>query len=79
MIKKKNNLADSVRAHLNQYLIDLDDADPVNMYEMVITCVEKPLLEVVMLRAEGNQSRAADMLSITRSTLRKKLIAHGLL
>ena len=46
---------------------------------MVIQCVEKPLLEVAMSRAAGNQSRAADMLGITRSTLRKKLVAYDLL
>jgi Fis family transcriptional regulator len=40
---------------------------------------EKPLLEVAMSRAAGNQSRAADMLGITRSTLRKKLVAYDLL
>jgi Fis family transcriptional regulator len=78
-MKKKNNLADSVRANLTQYLSDLGDADPVDMYSMVIHCVEKPLLEIAMTRAEGNQSRAADMLGITRLTLRKKLVSHDLL
>ena len=41
--------------------------------------VEKPILEVVMLRADGNQSHAAQMLGINRNTLRKKLQEHGLL
>ncbi len=29
-----------------------------------------------MERTAGNQTRAADMLGITRGTLRKKLLAH---
>jgi Fis family transcriptional regulator len=32
----------------------------------------------VLLKAEGNQSRAAGMLGINRATLRKKLREHGL-
>jgi Fis family transcriptional regulator len=46
---------------------------------MVVLTVERPMLEVVMARAEGNQSHAADMLGINRNTLRKKLQQHGLL
>ncbi len=78
-MKKKNVLEECVRASLEQYLADLGDADPTDLHEMVIRFVEKPVLEVVMERVQGNQSRAADMLGMTRNTLRKKLIAHKLL
>jgi Fis family transcriptional regulator len=46
---------------------------------MVVFTVEKPILEAVMARADGNQSLAAEMLGINRNTLRKKLQQHGLL
>eukprot|EP01038_Epipyxis_sp_PR26KG_P003391 gene3391-4832_t len=46
---------------------------------MVVLTVERPILEVVMTRADGNQSHAAQMLGINRNTLRKKLQEHGLL
>jgi len=78
-MKKKNSIDECIRTNLEQYLADLDGADPVNMYDMVIQCVEKPVLEMAMIRAEGNQSRASEMLGMTRTTLRKKLIAHGML
>jgi Fis family transcriptional regulator, factor for inversion stimulation protein len=48
------------------------------VHEMIVCAVEKPMLEVVMARAEGNQSRAAEWLGINRNTLRRKLLEHGL-
>ena len=35
--------------------------------------VERPLIETVLGKAEGNQSAAAAMLGIDRNTLRKKI------
>ena len=45
---------------------------------MVINCVEKPLLETVLHKLQGNQSHAAQVLGINRNTLRKKMKAHGI-
>ena len=42
---------------------------------MVLKCVERPMLEVVMKQAEGNQTIAAEMLGINRNTLRKKMLS----
>lgn len=78
-MKKNNILEDSVRLSLEQYFSDLGDTDPNDMYEMVIRCVERPLLEVAMERARQNQSKAAQMLGLTRNTLRKKLLFHKLI
>ena len=78
-MKKNNILEDSVRVSLEQYLSDLGDTDPSDMYEMVIRCVERPMLEVAMVHARQNQSKAAQMLGMTRNTLRKKLISHQLI
>jgi Fis family transcriptional regulator len=40
--------------------------------------VEEPLFRSVLDYAEGNQSRAADILGINRGTLRKKLKYYGI-
>ncbi len=45
---------------------------------MVINSVEKPLLESVLHKVQGNQTHAAQMLGINRNTLRKKMRAHGI-
>lgn len=75
----KDNIQDVVKKSLEKYFRDLGEQQPSNVYEMVVFTVEKPILEAVMGRAEGNQSHAADMLGINRNTLRKKLQQHGLL
>ncbi len=64
---------------LEQYFLDLDGEKPSAIYDMVIKSVEKPMLEVVLAKAGGNQTLAADMLGINRNTLRKKLTEYQLL
>lgn len=75
----KEHIQEVVQKSLERYFRDLGEQEPSNVYEMVIATVEKPLLEAVMMRAEGNQSHAAEMLGINRNTLRKKLQQHDLL
>jgi Fis family transcriptional regulator len=49
------------------------------VYDMVIKSVERPMLEVVLKQAGGNQTLAAEILGINRNTLRKKLVDHKLI
>ena len=74
----RQDIDSCIRKTLHQYFQDLGDQPPHAMHEMLVAAVEKPLLEVVMQRAEGNQSRAAHWLGINRNTLRRKLLDHGL-
>ena len=75
----KSSISESVLHNLQTYFDDLDGECPANMYEMVLSVVEKPMLEVVMNHADNNQSRAADWLGLNRNTLRKKLVEHQML
>lgn len=75
----RNTIDQCIRDSLDTYFRDLDGEVPSNMYNMVLEAVERPLLEAVMVRAERNQSLAAEYLGINRNTLRKKLQQHGLL
>jgi Fis family transcriptional regulator len=63
---------------LNQYFATLNGHNPGQLYDLVIREVEEPLFKAVLNYAEGNQSRAADILGINRGTLRKKLKTYGL-
>ena len=77
-INGHNAIAEAVEKSLNEYFHHLDGEAPDDIYRMVIDNVEKSLLENVMQRTEGNQTQAADMLGINRTTLRSKLKAHRL-
>ncbi|MFO7189816.1 MAG: helix-turn-helix domain-containing protein [Pseudomonadota bacterium] len=72
-MKQASELSDCVRKSLERYFKDLDGEKPRSVYEMVLKHVEKPMLEAVLHRAEGNQTVAAEMLGINRNTLRKKI------
>jgi Fis family transcriptional regulator len=74
----KCELANSVKLSLDQYFKDLDGETPHAVYNMVLNCIEKPLLEYVMQHAAGNQSKAAEILDINRNTLRKKLQQYNI-
>jgi len=74
----KCELASSVKSSLDQYFKDLDGEPPHALYDMVLTCIEKPLLEYTMQYAGGNQSKAAEILGINRNTLRKKLQQYNI-
>jgi Fis family transcriptional regulator len=79
MSPTKQSLQDCVRENVETYFADLEGLEPANVHDMLMRAVEKPLLEVVMARAQHNQSRAAQWLGLNRNTLRKKLLEHGLL
>ena len=75
----ENDVARYVRKAMDEYFTDLDGEDPsCAVYDMVINCVEKPLIEIVLRHAGGNQTRAAELLGLNRNTLRKKILAHGI-
>jgi Fis family transcriptional regulator len=63
---------------INDYIASLHGIRPAELYDLVLREVEEPLFRVVLTFAEGNQSKAAEILGINRATLRKKLRLHGL-
>ncbi len=75
----KKHIEDCIRSSLEGYFKDLGGIEPSGIYDMMVKVVEKPMLEVVMQRADHNQSRAAEWLGVNRNTLRKKLLEHKLI
>lgn len=73
------SLRDSVELAVNNYFQHLEGQEVTDVYEMVMSEVETPLLEVVMKYTRHNQTKAAQVLGVNRGTLRKKLKQYGLL
>ena len=73
-----NEIGRSVERSLDEYFRRLDGEQPHGIYDMVITHVERAVIESVMTRANGNQTQAADMLGMNRNTLRAKLAKYGI-
>jgi Fis family transcriptional regulator len=78
-VAQAQTLRDSVAIALNNYFAHLDGQSVTDVYEMVLSEVEAPLLEQVMKYTRNNQTKASVLLGLNRGTLRKKLKQYGLL
>lgn len=73
------SLRESVQRAMVQYFEHLDGQQAVDVYDMVLSQIEPPLLAEVMRYTANNQSRASAMLGLNRGTLRKKLKQYDML
>ena len=76
--KVASSLPESVKRSLQTYFSKVDMANqmPNDVWEMVMSQVEKPLISMVLKVTNGNQSKAARILGISRGTLRKKMAIY---
>jgi Fis family transcriptional regulator len=71
-------LSTCVRNAMRFYLHHLGDYEATDLYQLVLREMERPLIEILLEHTQGNQTQAARMLGMSRSTLRKKMAQHGL-
>ena len=71
--KLNGSLNHSTETALKKYFKTLNGHKPINLYKFVIKEVERPLMKEVMKYSDNNQSEAAKILGINRTTLRNKL------
>lgn len=69
-------LSEHVRIAVSMYFSQLNGCTVSDLYELVISEVEKPLFQVVLEHYGNNQSKAANALGISRGTLRKKIAQY---
>jgi len=72
-------LKELVRQQIDQYFDELDGDMPQDFYDLVVGQVEHALLEAALAQSNNNQSKAAEMLGISRGTLRTRMKLFGLL
>ena len=72
-------LKELVRQQIDQYFDELDGEMPQDLYDLVVGQVEHALLDAALAQSNNNQSKAAEMLGISRGTLRTRMKLFGLL
>lgn len=72
-------LGDHIELVVREYFDNLKEQQPTQLYDLMLTQFEKPLINVVLEYTRGNQTRTAEILGLNRGTLRKKLKTHQLL
>ena len=64
---------------IKNYFKTLDkNMDIKNLYDEIISKIEKPLIESTLNLYRGNQIKASNCLGLNRNTLRKKINLHGI-
>lgn len=58
---------------LNKFLHQISKLENGNLYETIISEVEKALINIIMKETKGNQLKSSKMLGINRNTLRTKI------
>jgi Fis family transcriptional regulator len=76
--EKPQPLSNAVQKAVANYLQQLNGQDVNDLYKLVLSELERPLLEEVMKYTRGNQTRAANLMGINRGTLRKMLKQYGM-
>lgn len=77
--KSETALRECVRQAVDSYIQKMDGHPTDGLHKLLISEVEKPLLETVMKHTGSNQVRAAQLLGINRTTLRSKLKKYDIL
>ncbi|HEY7907066.1 MAG TPA: helix-turn-helix domain-containing protein [Wenzhouxiangella sp.] len=79
---KKNQappcMGEFVSMATQQYLDDMGHTPPDNLHKVILCEAERALITTVLSHTDHNQSRAADILGITRATLRNRMARYKL-
>lgn len=76
-IENNASLTDLIGQRINE-MLENNSSEPHDLYQKLIGELERPLIEMTLKRARGNQVHAARILGLNRNTLRKKLVEHGI-
>ncbi|UCF31871.1 MAG: sigma-54-dependent Fis family transcriptional regulator, partial [bacterium] len=74
-----SSLEDLLRARLTDIVDSWKHLEGGDLYDQLLSQLERPLFELMMEASGGNQIRAAKILGINRNTLRERLRKYGLL
>ncbi len=67
------SMAECVTIATEQFLDDMGQTSPDNLHQVIMSEAERALIATVLEHTDNNQSKAAEILGITRATLRNRL------
>ncbi len=73
-----SSLTQHSREAVRRYLLATSGHPPMQLHRVVLAEVEKPLLEEALKHCANNLTHAAELLGLSRATLRKKLDDYGI-
>lgn len=84
MLNQENLLLfhEYIRSYIKRYLANFEAIEfkkITDLYKLVLSQVEKPLIETALECTNGNQSQAAKLLGLSRNTLRKLINDHQII
>lgn len=72
-LHQNHSLQETLTNQVGQYLQEMKGQDITGLYDMVLEQVEQPLFQATIEHCKYNQSKAAEVLGLSRGTLRTKL------
>ncbi|MFO0774887.1 MAG: helix-turn-helix domain-containing protein [Nitrospiraceae bacterium] len=69
------SLEDLIQSKVTDFVKGMRNGSARNLYPILLSAVERPLLSSTLKETQGNQIQAARLLGMNRNTLRKKLTA----
>ena len=76
--RSENFLENWLHKTVKEYVVAMKSHENGQLYELILSGVERPLVEMVLKETAGNQTQAANVLGINRNTLRKKIKEYDL-
>ncbi|GKS56779.1 hypothetical protein YTPLAS18_03060 [Nitrospira sp.] len=67
------SLEELIQSKVSDFVKGMRNGSARNLYPMLISAVERPLLSLTLRETHGNQIQAARLLGMNRNTLRKKI------
>ena len=71
-------ISECIRSNLDKLFHDFEDEWAKSASDMVLSAVERPMLEVVLEEANMNQTSATQMSGSIRNTIRNSLLPNAL-
>jgi DNA-binding protein Fis len=71
--KEALSLEDYLEWKMGEFVKGMKNGSGRNLYPMLISAIERPLITRALQETKGNQIQAAELLGLNRNTLRKKI------